>query len=127
MTRQEALRKEITDKFRSVLSFCATTGTSYNSVMRLINGKYNSVGVKRIRDVCRSSKENNGGFILDKDRRSIRMCILTHHDNYAEFCKSHPEYDNVYLSNIIKGRLVEETPKYRKFVGFLVYTYGLDI
>ncbi len=127
MTDREQLRKEITDKFRTLSNFSDTTGIPYKKVMRILNSdKVDKEGVKELRKTCRETEENKPGLILEDDRKEIRMCILLNFKDYTAFCNENNDYDSVYLSNIIGGRLIEETSKYKELVKLLTDKYSLN-
>jgi hypothetical protein len=55
------------------------------------------------------------------------MCLRLNFDSYTEFSKKHDSYDTNYISNIIKGRLKYETPKYNRLVKLLKRDYNLKL
>jgi len=127
MTDKEQLRKEITEKFRTLSNFSDTTGIPYKKVMRILNSKkLDKEGIKDLRETCENTEENKPGLILEKDRKDIRICILSSFKDYTAFCNENSDYDSVYLSNIIGGRLIEETSKYKNLVKLLNDKYSLN-
>jgi len=129
MTEKEALKKDIIKKFKSLSYFCILTETPYKNTLAFFCSKDDdSDRLKELRSVAKNTQvDKYHGLIRDEDRSTIRLCILSNFKNYTVFSREHNEYDTVYLSNIIGGRLSEETEKYRNLVRLLTMDYGLDI
>lgn len=123
------LRKEIPEKFGSFINFSKVTKTNYGRVLRILNApEGNTKELDELMAKFKSFNISDGieGIIGDKDRARIRIVILTHFDHYNSFCKKHPEFDAVYITNICKGRLKRVTEKYIKLTFLLKQEYNYD-
>lgn len=129
MTEKEALKKDIIKKFKSLSYFCILTETPYKKTLAYFcSSDYDSDLLKELQyKVNTTEVDEYHGLIRDEDRKAIRICVLTNFKNYSAFHREHNEYDSVYLSNIIGGRLSEETDKYRNLIRLLTANYDLDI
>jgi len=128
-TVKDKLRKDIIFKFGSVTYFCKEAKISYRKFITFLNSKRaNEEMQQNARHLCDTLKiDHIKGIIRDEDRRAIRICVLTNFDSYTDFCKANKQFDPVYLSNIIKGRLKEERDKYKLLVKILERDYGLEL
>jgi hypothetical protein len=57
--------------------------------------------------------------IKGSDRRAIRLNILSNYHNYTEFCKDHSQFDCVYISNVVSGKLKLKSKKYNDLIQVL--------
>ena len=113
MTNKQILRKNITDKFRSLSYFCKLTEISYKKTLALFVEEDDSESFKHIQELYDNTDVDvQHGLIRDEDRKAIRMCILTNFKNLSAFHRENPRYNTVYLSNIIR---------------FLTVRYDLDV
>jgi len=124
------LRDQIKYKFGSFKAFCNVTGIPYRSTLDAFNNlEFTKGGFKKINDAYR--KKVNGDDVLmiisDEDREAIRVFIVTKFKTYTNFCIKHPDYDVVYLTNIIKGRLRRRTSKYIGLSKVLKEKYEVEI
>jgi len=129
MTKKEILRKQIIKKFRSLSYFCLLTDLNYKKTLAYFCSLDNDSDFqKEIQfNIDNTEVDDQHGLIRDEDRKAIRMCVLTNFKNYTEFHREHKEYDSVYLSNIVGGRLSDETEKYQNLIRLLTAEYDLDI
>ena len=121
------LRKDIYNKYRTLKNFSRKTKIPYNKIMLVFNSlKDDREALLDIHYAYENTViDKVEGYIIDEDREAIRICILTKFKSYTAFCSQHDSYDTVYLSNVIGGRLVEETVKYKRLVNLLKRDYGL--
>lgn len=127
MTERDKLRQEIVDKFKSLSRLSSAANIPYKRIMNILNDdEDNIIQINKLRRMCNNTKKDETGLILEKDRKLIRLCILKNYKNYTEFCNNNNEYDSVYLSNIIGGRLVVVSEKYKSLVELLTNEYNLD-
>lgn len=127
MVNRKKLRKNIIEDYRTLKAFSRITGITYNKLMLVFNtDSYDSDDLVAIKDAYSTTVVDRvEGFILDEDRPSIRLCLLTHFNSYTDFCKKHDSYNVIYITNVVRGRLIEATPKYLRLVNLLVRDYGL--
>jgi hypothetical protein len=123
------LKRDIYQKFGSLTSFSKVANINYNRLLRIINTQ-NFTG-DEILEIQRLYMENdlsNGvdGYISDSERKAIRLSIVTHFNSYTDFCREHPYFDTVYITNIIKGNLKMSTKKYEKLINILKKDYNYD-
>ncbi len=129
MTEKETLREQITNKFRSLAYFCVLTETNYKKTLAYFcSDDYDSVLLEELQyKLDNTEVDEQHGLIRDEDRKAIRICVLTNFKNYSAFHRKHKEYDSVYLSNIVGGRLSDETEKYQNLIRLLTAEYDLDV
>jgi len=131
--RKKKLRSDIIKKFESVIYFCKVAGYDHRNFYTFLNSnsvneemyqearhKLNKIAVKHIE-----------GQINQEDRDAIRICIAKINKykpgSFTNFKKMHPRFDSNYLSNVTKGRLKNETPKYRALIKILKRDYNLKL
>jgi hypothetical protein len=126
-TGKEKLRQDILDKFGSVKYFCKVSEISYRKFITFLNSKRNNEALRQeARHLCDTIKvEHIDGIIRDEDREAIRICIVVKSGSLTNFCKENTNFDTVYISNIVTGRLETETEKYKLLVKILERDYDL--
>lgn len=130
MTEKQTLREKITEKYRSLAYFCKLTGIPYKKTLNffIVDEENDSETLKDLQILYNvTDVDKLHGLIRDEDRSTIRLCILSNFKNLSAFCREHDEYDTVYISNIIGGRLTDETRKYQNLVKLLTVNYDLDV
>ena len=125
--KKQQLRKDIIEKFETIKYFCKKAKFTYSNFKTFLNSKTPNEelyqdAVYKLESI---EVDHIEGHIKDEDRESIRVCILIQAGSYAAFHKNHKRFDSLYISNIVKGRLKNETPKYRKLVRILKRDYNL--
>ena len=124
------LKDQVRDKYGSLRTFTAKTSLPYRRTLNLFNRLEFSeafyINVKR-KFYETKHVEETFGRISKVDRELIRVCIMTNFKSVTAFCKKNRRFDNVYISNIISGRLKLVTPKYRKLILALEKKYNLKI
>ena len=65
--------------------------------------------------------------ISDKDRKSIRLSILKNYHSYTEFCNDFNDFDCVYISNVVGGKLKLKSNKYRNLISILAEYHKLKL
>ncbi len=123
------LKKDIHRKFGSLVNFSKITDTKYSDLLRILNTS--EFTGEEITDVHRKYiefdiDEGIEGFIDDSDRESVRICVAVHFKSTTAFCEEHPEYDEVYISNVVTGRLKRVTTKYGGLIDLLKRKYNYD-
>jgi hypothetical protein len=124
------LESQIKGRYGSIRTFTSKTDLPYRRTLDLFNKlEYTEDFFNKVKGKFYESKHipEMFGRINEPDRESIRICILTNFRSATAFCKKHKKFDNVYVSNIISGRLKLSTPKYRKLVSVLEKKYELLI
>ena len=123
------LRQDIIRKYKSLKSFSRHHDISYNKIMLVFNTKNcSSDDLALITNTFYKEGDIDiDGEIRDSDRKRIRLCILSNFNSYTDFYNKHKRYNPVYITNIVKGRLVKETVKYRNLVNLLTRDYGLQL
>ncbi|MHA2009945.1 MAG: hypothetical protein ACW980_21740 [Promethearchaeota archaeon] len=126
---RKKLKKDIHSKFGSLTNFSKITHTNYNDLLRILNSS--NFSGEEIHDIQFKYLEfdTDGGiegYINDSDRESIRICIAINYKSYTSFCDDNPNYDEVYLSNIINGKLKKITTKYGGLLDLLKNKYNYD-
>lgn len=127
----EFLKVQIKNKFGSMHEFAAEAEIAYRSMLKFFNDlditpdkfEYYHDKFKR----TKSSRDFQYGRILDIHREQIRQIIQTHHKKYSNFCRIYKDFDVVYISNVIEGRLKIVTKKYVKLIRILEKNYGLKL
>lgn len=124
------LKDQVKSKYGSVRTFTLKTGLPYRKGLELFN-RFSTTEefFNKVKTAFYETKHLQGdiGRINDSDREAIRVCILTNFKSATAFCRRHRRFDNVYVSNIISGRLKLSTLKYRKLVLVLEKRYELLI
>lgn len=123
------LKKDIHRKFGSLTNFSKLSQTNYNDLLRILNTR--SFTGDEIHDIRRKYVEHDPsegieGHISDSERDAIRICVAVNFKSYTAFCEENPKYDEVYLSNIINGKLKRVTTKYGGFLDLLKEKYNYD-
>ena len=125
--KTKELRDNIIKDYKTLKIFGERHNIPYHKLTLAINDKDASL-LKKVKHTYDSNKVNSvPGYIRVEDRKAIRICILSNHDNYTAFSKEHPLYNMVYITNIVKGNLTKETEKYKKLVLLLKMQYGLQL
>jgi len=65
--------------------------------------------------------------ISTKDRKKIRISILSCYHSYTEFCEDYEDFDCVYISNVINGKLKLKSTKYIKLISTLTEYHNLKL
>ena len=127
------LEADIIKDFGSLSIFSKATTISYDKMRSIFNKseftKEHFHAVKAVYDKHMEERvDGDRPFkITKRERKAIRITILTHYYNYTEFCKEYPQYDVVYITNIVRGNIERKTLKYRRLLRFLENTYELKI
>ncbi len=128
MSKKEIIRKEIISKFKSLSYFSLVTGVNYKKMLSFLCSDHNDSEFEKdlLFKINNTEVDEHHGLIRDVDRKAIRMCVLTSFKSYSAFHREHDDYDSVYLSNVIGGRLSDETEKYQNLIKLLTVDYDLD-
>lgn len=127
------LERDIKLNFGSLYVFSKKTRISYTRILRMFGkSEFTRGGFREVKTVYNFSMEDRKGDdipgrISDRARRLIRIKILTKFYNYTEFCKEHPEYDVVYITNVVRGNLKLASDKYNGLVSLLTNKYNLKL
>jgi len=124
------LRGEIQSNFGSLFSFANHSGFSYSVLKRTFNDlEFTQLDIDNIQSSYNKhlDPEDIPFRISDVDREAIRVCIVLKFKNVKKFTDKHPEYNSVYISNVINGRLKLESIKYVNFISLLKKKYNLQI
>ena len=123
------LKKDIHRKFGSLTNFSKVSSTNYESLLRILNTNNFSgdeiLGIKR-KYLDFDTKDGIDGYINDSDREVVRICIAVSFKSFTAFCVENPQYDEVYLSNVINGKLKMITTKYGGLIDLLKTKYNYD-
>ena len=127
--RKKQLRKDIIEKFETIKYFCKLCGYSYSNFKTFLNSRTPNEemyqdAIFKLNDTEVTHIEGN---IRDEDREEIRKCIVVNYSSYSAFCRKHTDFNSLYISNIMKGRLKFETSKYRKLIAILERDYNLSL
>ena len=127
----EFLKEQIKNKFGSLHEFSAEAEIAYRKMLKFFNdfdvtkekmdyyqGKFKQT---------KSSREFQYGRILDIHREQIRQTIMTNYKSYASFCRTYKDFDVVYISNVVEGRLSMVTKQYVKLIRVLEKKYNLKL
>lgn len=126
MNKKEILKDKIIRKFKTISNFCSLTNLPYIKT-RIILNEDNDEFFNSIEKAYNSiNVAENHGLIKEVDRNAIDRCIKDNFKNKAKFSEKHKEFNQVYISNIIGGRLTDETKKYIKLVEILTVQYNLN-
>jgi hypothetical protein len=123
------LKKDIHRKFGSLTNFSKISNTNYNDLLRILNTtNFSGDEIYDIQGKYVDCNTDNGieGHIDDSEREAIRVCISIKFKTYTKFCEENPKYDEVYLSNIINGKLKRVTTKYGGLLDLLKEKYNYD-
>lgn len=127
--KKTKLRKNIIEKFKTIKYFCKLSGIGYSGFKMFLNT--NSVNEKLYQEALFKLNsievDHIEGEIKDEDRKAIRRAILNNFDSYTHFCDIHNDFNMVYISNVVKGKLLNETPKYIRLTTILKRDFGLEI
>lgn len=123
------LKADIHRKFGSLMNFSKISDTNYNDLLRILNTP--NFGGDEIYSIASKYNEFDveggiDGHISDSEREAIRRCVVIHFKTHTAFCEENPKYDEVYLSNIINGKLKRVTTKYGGFLDLLKEKYDYD-
>jgi hypothetical protein len=125
MTKKEILREKIINKFNSIAVFCRLTGLPRNRVAIALQPDDKGL-LKEIEEAYKKTEiSEHYGVIREDHVEEIRLCINKSFKKVRHFCLKHPEYNQVYVSNILNGNLTRETKKYRDLVQLLTKEYDL--
>jgi FMN phosphatase YigB (HAD superfamily) len=124
------LYSQIRSKYGGIKAFTVSTNLHYRKTLDLFNKQeFTSEFFNKVKDRFYKYKNDPETFgrIDDADREAIRICILTNYRSATAFCKKHKKFDDVYISNVICGRLKLVTPKFRRLTLILKNKYNLEI
>lgn len=124
------LRDNIKENFGSLSSFSIQTDISYFIVKKIfISLNINKEDFAFIKKTYEENvdKAEVRGKITTEEAEKIRISIVTHFKTYRAFAKEHPEYDGVYITNVLNQRLKLKTKKYNEFINLLTTKYGLKL
>ena len=116
------LRDDITLNFGSIHAFMKATGFPYRKSKRvLISLEFKQEEFYELKKAYKKNVDlSKVPFrIPTEDRNKIRICIQINFINYTKFCDEYPEFNCVYITNIVKGRLKLRTEKYNSLVRIL--------
>ncbi len=124
------LINDIKTDFGSIFGFANQSGYSYSVLKRTLIGmeftREEFYDIKRAYYVHEA--ENQRSFrISDEDRAAIRMCILSNFKNMKAFTKKNKEFNSVYISNVLNGKLCLRTTKFVRLENLLIKKYKLEI
>lgn len=123
------LRDQIKHKFGSVTVFSMETGLQYRKTLNFFTQL--EVSEELYDEIKKAyyekANDRKCSRISEPHREKIRICILTHYRKATEFCKKYPQFDSVYISNVIHGRLKMTTPKFIELVKVLEKKHSLEI
>ena len=125
------LRRDIVAKFGSLINFYRVSGIKYRKLTLYLSSDIKDVAYhQRIRhEIDQHYIANIPGTIIEDNREIIRQCIAVNFKSYAEFNRKYKGlgFDSNYLSNLINGKLKDETLKYRKLIKILKRDYDIDL
>lgn len=122
------LRDNIIKHFGSISAFSQKTGYSYRKLKRtLLHLEFEKKDYEEIEKTYNDNVDpDNVPFrISEEDAEKIRVCIFSHFKKVIFFCEKHPEYNSVYMSNIINGKLKLRSKKFKGLEKLLKEEYGL--
>ncbi len=123
-----SLRENIVRHFGSLSAFSRSTGFSYRLLKRtLLNLEFSKEEIDEISSIYEEKKDpDNIPFrISEEESEKIRVCIFSNFRKVVFFCEKHSEYNSVYISNIINGKLKLRSTKYVRLVKLLEKKYDL--
>lgn len=123
------LKKDIHRKFGSLTNFSKVASIHYESLLRILNSQnFSGDEIYNVLNSCNDFDIKNGvdGYIDDSEREIIRICIAVSFKSFTAFCEENPKYDEVYLSNVINGKLKRITTKYGGLIDLLKTKYNYD-
>ena len=129
MINRTVLKENIHKKFGSLTNFSNVTDVGYKDVLRILNSDtFIDKEIDDLQEKYLTFDLSNGveGYISEEDRTIIRICISMKHKSYTKFHEQHHEFDVVYLSNLIEGKLLRTTEKYDKLITLLKEEYDYD-
>jgi hypothetical protein len=125
------LHEQIKSHFGSVKNFCMDSRVSYRRALTMFNKlEFKADFYENVKSNYYSNSKPQMkvfGRISPEDRELIRVCVVTNFKSASKFCLKHKEYDSVYVSNIISGRLKTITPKYVGLIKLLEKKYKLKL
>jgi len=129
MINREVLKENIHNKFGSLTNFSNVTGICYKDILRILNSDtFLDNEIDDLQEKYLTFDLSNGveGYISDQDRKTIRICISMEYKSYTKFYEKHNEFDVVYISNLVEGKLLRTTEKYDKLITLLKEEYSYD-
>ncbi len=125
------LGEQIKSHFGSIKAYCMDTRVSYRRALTMFNKlEFKKDFYEKVKSNYYSNSKPGMavfGRIPPEDRESIRICIVTNFKSASEFSLKHKEYNNVYISNVISGRLKTRTTKYVRLIKLLEKKYNLKL
>lgn len=123
------LKQNIHKKFGSLTNFGNVTDTDYKDLLRILNSDtFTDEEIEDVQEKYLTFDLSNGveGYINESEREVLRICIFSKFKSYTKFCEKHDDFDVVYLSNIVEGKLLRVTDKYEKLLTILKEEYNYD-
>ena len=102
------LKDQIIFHFGTLKSFSIQSGVGYRKLLEMLNDleldKKSFAELKRVYKL--NVDKNQVPFrISDEERERIRIAIVVKDSTYTKFCKKNDEFDVVYISNVVNGKI----------------------
>lgn len=124
------LTENIKKYYGSLNSFSTVTGFSYGLLKdALLNLEFKPETIDEIKKHYEKHfNEKKVPFRISKeDVKKIRICIYTHFGKVRHFCKKHPDYTEVFMSNLLNNKCKLESTRYINLTLLLKKKYGLEL
>ena len=124
------LTENIKKYYGSLNSFSNVTGFSYGKLKNaLLNLEFKQETIDEIRSKYEKhlDKENIPFRISEQDIVKIRVCIYTHFSKVRHFCQKHPDYTEVFMSNLLNNKCKLRSTRYVSLTLLLQKKYGLEL
>lgn len=124
------LTDNIKTHYGSLNTFSIVTGYSYGKIKAaLLNLEFTKQTYDEIQAAYTKhlNKDKVPFRISEENVNKIRICIYTNFKKVRHFCRKHPEYTEVFMSNLLNGKSKLESPRYKRLEILLINKYNLKL
>jgi len=115
MTKKQIdqIKFRIRKKFGTIRCFCRLTGVDEKMIRHFLSGKMSPgsatithKAITRLLVVYSKVKITNPDVIQPHERELVRVGIVTRFKSVSGFCEKYPQFNKVFISNVINGRRI---------------------
>ena len=126
----DELRDNIEKHFGSIHSFHKVSKYSYGKLKNtLLNLEFTKQTFEEIKEVYNEhlNVDKVPFRISSEDVDKIRICIYSNFKRVKHFCDKHPEYNTVFMSNLLNNKAKLESDRFNNLVKLLERKYNLEL
>lgn len=124
MNRIAEIKKLMKDKFGTIRRFSELSGIPEKNLRNFFSGKLAMSTIEKlstdlIEQINQTPVEENPNTVGQLDKEFIRGGISIKYKSIREFCRMHPKFKPVMVSNILTGRRKKRDGKVKEIIGLL--------